>query len=324
MDEWVSLEQLKKLPPKRKRKQSEDPETAVALLDDPDHDPVTRAKNIQFIVLGSYKIAAWYFSPYPQEVCSNAQETLYICEYCLNYMDRGLRRHKEKCHMRCPPGREIYRDGKLSAFEVDGRDHKIFCQNLCLLSKLFLDHKTLYYDVEPFLFYILCEVDESGCHVVGYFSKEKNSTQGYNLSCILIYPPYQRKGYGKFLISLSYELTRRENKTGSPEKPISDLGLISYKSYWAHALIQAINARRGHKAKGGVTVRDLANETGICEADVTATMQDIGLLLQWKGNIFICISNSIQANAIARSRRIKVINPESLVWSPHVTTKADM
>ena len=62
-------------------------------------------------------------------------------------------------------------------FEVDGKDFKIYCQNLCLLSKLFLDHKTLYYDVDPFLFYILCEVDTAGCHIVGYFSKEKQSQE---------------------------------------------------------------------------------------------------------------------------------------------------
>jgi hypothetical protein len=36
---------------------------------------------------------------------------------------------------------------------------------------MFLDHKTLYYDVEPFLFYIMTEVDDEGCHFVGYFSK---------------------------------------------------------------------------------------------------------------------------------------------------------
>ena len=42
-------------------------------------------------------------------------------------------------------------------------------QNLCLLAKLFLDHKTLYYDVDPFLFYILTEVDDTGAHIVGYF-----------------------------------------------------------------------------------------------------------------------------------------------------------
>jgi hypothetical protein len=50
-----------------------------------------------------------------------------------------------------PPGNEIYRRAHLSVFEVDGNTSKIYCQNLCLLAKLFLDHKTLYYDVEPFL-----------------------------------------------------------------------------------------------------------------------------------------------------------------------------
>ena len=63
-------------------------------------------------------------------------------------------------------------------FEVDGREHKLYCQNLCLMAKLFLDHKTLYFDVDPFLFYVLCEVDKHGAHIVGYFSKEKESPDG--------------------------------------------------------------------------------------------------------------------------------------------------
>ena len=70
-----------------------------------------------------------------------------------------------------PPANEIYRHDGLSVFEVDGNASKMYCQNLCLLAKLFLDHKTLYYDVEPFLFYVLTRNDEWGCHLVGYFSK---------------------------------------------------------------------------------------------------------------------------------------------------------
>ena len=34
-------------------------------------------------------------------------------------------------------------------------------------------------------FYIL------GCHIVGYFSKEKESSEDYNVACILVMPPYQ-------------------------------------------------------------------------------------------------------------------------------------
>jgi len=78
---------------------------------------------------------------------------------------------QQKCDVRRPPGDEIYRRLDLSVFEVDGNRSKIYCQNLCLLAKLFLDHKTLYYDVESFHFYVLTARDDTGCHLIGYFSK---------------------------------------------------------------------------------------------------------------------------------------------------------
>lgn len=108
-----------------------------------------------------------------------------------------------KCTLRHPPGNEIYRNGSISFFEIDGRKNKVYAQNLCLLAKLFLDHKTLYYDTDPFLFYVMTVLDERGFHIVGYFSKEKESNDDYNVACILTMPPYQRKGYGKLLIEFS-------------------------------------------------------------------------------------------------------------------------
>lgn len=108
-----------------------------------------------------------------------------------------------KCKARHPPGDEIYRDNSISIFEVDGRKNKIYCQNLCLLSKMFLDHKSLFYDVEPFLFYVMTETDDIGAHFVGYFSKEKCSPKQYNVSCIMTLPVRQRQGWGNFLIDFS-------------------------------------------------------------------------------------------------------------------------
>jgi hypothetical protein len=81
-------------------------------------------------------------------------------------------------------------------------DKQIYCQNLCLLAKMFLDHKTLYYDVEPFLFYVMTEVDELGARFVGYFSKEKRSIDN-NVSCIMTLPVRQRDGVSFLLISVS-------------------------------------------------------------------------------------------------------------------------
>ena len=119
-------------------------------------------------------MGAWYFSPYPEEY--SKQPTLSVCEFCLKYMRKQstFLRHKAECTFRCPPGNEIYREDHLSVFEVDGKDHRLYCQNLCLLAKLFLDHKTLYYDVVPFYFYIITEVDEFGANIVGYFRSLKH------------------------------------------------------------------------------------------------------------------------------------------------------
>lgn len=58
----------------------------------------------------------------------------------------------------------------------------------------------------------MCSVLVCRCLQVGYFSKEKSSEEGYNLACILTLPCYQKKGYGKFLISFSYELSKLEGK----------------------------------------------------------------------------------------------------------------
>lgn len=166
-------------------------------------DVVTRMKNIQFIELGRHRIKPWYFSPYPQEMCSF--DCILICEFCLKFRKsrKCLERHIAKCNLRNPPGNEIYRKNTISFFEIDGRKNKCYAQNLCLLAKLFLDHKTLYYDTDPFLFYVMTEYDTRGFHIVGYFSKEKESTEDYNVACILTLPPYQRKGYGKLLIEFS-------------------------------------------------------------------------------------------------------------------------
>lgn len=100
--------------------------------------------NVQRISFAGYLIETWYQAPYPEEFARVPEGTLHICEWCLNYMSsdfqakrhrvrslpskavcRSLPRMQTKCKMRHPPGDEIYRDGPISVFEVDGRKSKV-------------------------------------------------------------------------------------------------------------------------------------------------------------------------------------------------------
>ena len=271
-----------------------------------EHEEMTKVKQIERIYMGGWEVEAWYFSPYPPDY---QQERLLVCEYTLKYFrtKKAFGRHMAQNTVRGPPGKEIYRErrsavvtteegedtrrgGNLSVFEVDGKEHRVYCQNLCLLAKLFLDHKNLYYDVDPFYFYIVTEVDERGAHIVGYFSKEKCSAEDYNLACILTFPQYQKCGYGKFIISLSYELSKREGKPGSPEKPLSDLGKISYRSYWTHVLFTVLDAQ---SAEENVQIKGLSEATGIKAEDIISTFQSLNMIKRWKGQHVVYVKRNL-------------------------------
>ena len=262
------------------------------------HDEHSKVRNIHSIQFGKHEIDAWYYSPYPEPFGS--AHKLYICEHTFNYFlnAKAYLAHVDSLPVGSTtrlPGREIYREDAtsgagrcISVYEVDGRQERLFCQNLCLFGKLFIEHKTLYFDPEPFFFYVLVERDavDGTCHPVGYFSKERESSEGYNLACILTLPPFQRKGYGRFIISLSYEISRREGKCGSPEKPLSDLGKISYRSYWACTLLERL-------AAGELSIQALAEDTGIRAEDIVSTLQKLGFVRQFRGSFVLSVDKDV-------------------------------
>ncbi|GAW13336.1 hypothetical protein ANO14919_027180 [Xylariales sp. No.14919] len=174
-------------------------------------------------------------------------------------------------------GDSIFSEGEWSVWEVDGEKNGLFCQNLSLFAKLFLDNKSVFFDVTGFNYFLLVytppvtetnpaspilndpaletRVDSEipapvsansqlGAsptslsqrprpQIVGFFSKEQMSWDNNNLACILVFPPWQRKGLGTLLMGVSYEISRREGILGGPEKPISELGRKGYKRFWA-------------------------------------------------------------------------------------------
>ncbi|KAF7205827.1 histone acetyltransferase KAT5 isoform X4 [Nothobranchius furzeri] len=312
------------LPPPEDSQDSSDgiptaPRMTGSLVSDRSHDDiVTRMKNIECIELGRHRLKPWYFSPYPQELTT--LPILYLCEFCLKYVKslKCLQRHLTKCNLRHPPGNEIYRKGTISFFEIDGRKNKNYSQNLCLLAKCFLDHKTLYYDTDPFLFYVMTEYDSKGFHIVGYFSKEKESTEDYNVACILTLPPYQRRGYGKLLIEFSYELSKVEGKTGTPEKPLSDLGLLSYRSYWSQTILEILmDLKPENGERPQITINEISEITSVKKEDVISTLQYLNLINYYKGQYILTLSEDIvEGHEKAMQKRHLRIDPKCLHFTP--------
>lgn len=157
-------------------------------------------------------------------------------------------------------------------FEVNGRQERIYCENLCLIAKLFLDHKNIRFDCSPFLFYVL--IDLNNRTFAGYFSKEYGPHVVNNLSCILVMPHCQRKGFGKFLIEFSYALSKLEGKKGTPERPLSDLGFRTYVTFWAIRIIKYLL----HYTPNKLCIQQISDATNIEHNDVFYILDNFQIL----------------------------------------------
>lgn len=115
-----------------------------------------------------------------------------------------------------------------------------------------------------------------------------------NLACILVFPPWQRKGLGALLMGASYEISRREGILGGPEKPISDLGKKGYKRFWSGEIARwllglentAQQEPQPPQASAGPTlshelivdVHDCSQGTWIAAEDCLAVLRDMGVV----------------------------------------------
>jgi hypothetical protein len=91
-------------------------------------------------------------------------------------------------------------------------------------------------------------------------------------------PYLQKRGYGKFLIEFSYELSKIEGRTGTPERPLSDLGYISYISYWTLKVAQYLLEKTKLKQDTSICLLDITNKTGIHGDDVYYVLEKFKLI----------------------------------------------
>ena len=74
-------------------------------------------------------------------------------------------------------------------------------------------------------------------------------------------------------------------QVGTPERPLSDLGMVSYRSYWAHVLLTILQSHRG-----AISIKQLSEMSAIKTDDIISTLQALNLIKYWKGQHMISVS----------------------------------
>lgn len=98
-----------------------------------------------------------------------------------------------------------------------------------------------------------------------------------NLACILIFPPWQRKGFGSLLIGISYAIARREKILGSPERPISELGMKGYRSFWGKEIARFL-LNWNEKANPCLSIETISRETWISFEDCISIIREMNIV----------------------------------------------
>lgn len=114
-----------------------------------------------------------------------------------------------------------------------------------------------------------------------------------------------------------YLLTKSEGKVGSPEKPLSDLGLISYRSYWKNVILEYLCNYQG----SDISIKDLSQETAINAYDIVSTLQSLGMLKYWKGKHLVLTRKEVLDEFRGKMKKkgkaaSKRIDGSCLRWTP--------
>jgi hypothetical protein len=130
------------------------------------------------------------------------------------------------------------------------------------------------------------------------------------------------------------QLSRKEGKVGTPERPLSDLGMVSYRSYWSHVLLSILQSHRG-----AISIKQLSEMSAIKTDDIISTLQvgpvalehsssmtqfaalwqALNLIKYWKGQHMISVSPRVIqehfGNQTSRPNQLQV-DSQLLHWVP--------
>merc|ERR1719361_1522571 len=129
-------------------------------------------------------------------------------------------------------------------------------------------------------------------------------------------PHCQRKGYGRMLIDFSYLLSKVEKQPGTPEKPLSDLGRVSYHSYWKSVVLEYLAKVRG---RAHITIQQLSAETALHPHDIALAFMLLGFIKKSESSKFILSIDwsKVEAHMEKMKKALRIaIDPDCLNWEP--------
>jgi hypothetical protein len=143
------------------------------------------------------------------------------------------------------------------------------------------------------------------------------------LSCIVTLPTHQRKGYGQFLIEISmfvashplgYLLSQKEKKMGSPEKPLSELGRLSYRSFWKRTVMKYLKGNKG----GKLQIAEISRVTNMTLQDVVHTLLSLGFLIRNHHHYSLKVNYTLIDDYLSKyqAKGYPTAKAELLQWTP--------
>merc|ERR1712233_194000 len=124
-------------------------------------------------------------------------------------------------------------------------------------------------------------------------------------------------GYGRLLIDFSYLLSKVEKQPGTPEKPLSDLGRVSYHSYWKSVVLEYLATVRG---RGHVTIQQLSAETALHPHDIALAFMLLGFIKRTSdmNKFLLAIEwSKVEAHMAKVKTSLRIaLDPDALRWAP--------
>lgn len=78
---------------------------------------------------------------------------------------------------------------------------------------------------------------------------------------------------------LGYLLSKEEGQPGTPEKPLSDLGRVSYYAYWKSVVLEYLwQRRKEYTDELTISIDAISKDTGMYGHDVAYTLQMLGMV----------------------------------------------